>query len=284
MIPSIKLNDGNMMPVIGFGAYLLPDGEECVNTIKTALQTGYRLIDTAAAYTNERSIGKAVRESGVARDEIFLTTKIWVQDYGYEQTLSAIDGALGRLGLDYIDLMLLHRPAGDNIGAYKALEKAKADGKLRSIGVCNHSVNQLKALIDQTDIPPVLDQMECHPLQQEIPLRAYLTDHNIVLESWFPLGHGSKRIFLNETLNTIAQKHGKSLSQIVLKWHIQEGFVVIPKTTNPVHMKENLDIFDFQLDAEDMAAIRALNANRYMAGDPEDPEKLIAYLDVKFEY
>ncbi len=240
---TLRLNDGNSMPRIGMGFYQVPEGEDFETSLKTGLQMGYRLIDTAAAYQNERSIGKAIRESGVKREEIFLTTKLWVQDYGFENAKRSIDGALKRLGLEYVDLLLLHRPAGDAIGAYRALEAAKKEGKIRSIGVCNHTTPQLTALMRETSVVPAVNQVECHPLQQQLKLRRELERHGIVLESWFPLGHGSKRLRLNETLGAIAEKHGKSLSQVILRWHLQEGFVVIPKSSNPGHMRENLDLF-----------------------------------------
>jgi len=279
----LTLNDGNQIPQLGFGLYLVPDDESCVEYVKNALHMGYRLIDTAAAYQNERSVGKGIKESGVKREEIFVTSKIWVQDYGYENARKAIDASLKRLGLDYMDLYLLHRPAGDNIGAYRALEEAKREGKIRSIGVCNHTAAQLRHLMEATSIAPAVDQMECHPLHQQKELRTYLKEKNIILQSWFPLGHGSKRLKLNETLTALSEKYEKSVSQMILRWHIQEGFVAIPKSMNPDHMKENAEIFDFSLDETDMDLIRALDAKRFFAGDPEDPEKLKEYLTIRFD-
>ena len=279
----LKMNDGRSIPQIGMGVYLVEDDEACVESLKTGLKMGYRMIDTAASYMNERSVGKAVRESGVPREEIFVTTKLWVQDYGYENALKAVDRCLDRLGLDYVDLLLLHRPAGDNIGAYKALEEAQRQGKARSIGVCNHTVSQLENLLAQTDVIPAVDQMECHPLQQEVALRPLLAEKNILLESWFPLGHGSKRLKFNGPLNDIAQAKGKSVSQIILRWHIQEGFIVIPKSSNPEHMKENLEVFDFELTEEEMTAIRALDMNRYLGGDPEAKENFEKWETTRFD-
>ena len=283
VMKKITLNDGKKIPQLGFGLYQVPDDESCVNYVKDALQMGYRLLDTAASYENERSVGKGIRESGIPREEIFVTSKMWVQDYGYEAGKKAIDASLDRLGLDYMDLYLLHRPAGDNVGAYKAMEEALLEGKIRSIGVCNHSVGQLNKLIEATTVVPAVDQMECHPLQQEKELRTYLDKKGIALQSWFPLGHGSKRLRFNETLTALAEKYKRSVSQIMLRWHIQEGFVAIPKSMNPDHMKENLAIFDFDLEEEDMEMIRGLDANRYFAGDPEDPEKLRQYLTIHFD-
>lgn len=280
---TLLMNDGNRIPQIGMGVYLVPDDESCVESLKTGLQMGYRLIDTAAAYQNETSVGRAIRESGVPREEIFVTTKLWVQDYGFENAKKAIDRCLSRLSLDYADMILLHRPAGDNIGAYKALEEAQKAGKIRSIGVCNHTILQLQALMSETDVVPAVDQMECHPLQQQPELRKELAKHQILLESWFPLGHGSKRLRFNEQLQALAEKYGKSISQIILRWHVQEGFVVIPKSSNPEHMKENLAVFDFALEEADMEAIRALNANRYLGGDPEDPEKFKMWLETRYD-
>lgn len=277
-----KLNDGNEMPAIGMGVYLVEDNETCVEMLKTGFSLGYRMIDTAAAYENERSVGRAIRESGLPRGEIFLTTKLWVQDYGYNNALAAVDRCLDRLGTDYIDLLLLHRPAGDNIGAYHALEEAQRKGLVRSIGVCNHTVPQLQALLAQTSVIPAVDQVECHPLQQEKQLRPLLDEKGILLESWFPLGHGSKRLKFNEQLQGLAEKYGKSISQIILRWHIQEGFAVIPKSANPEHMKENLDIFNFELAPEDIELIRALDAGRYLGGDPESPENFEKWQSIRY--
>ena len=283
MIASLKMNDGYSIPQLGMGAYLLPDGEECYNSIRSGLEMGLRLIDTASAYTNERTVGRAIRESGIPREEIFLTTKLWVQDYGYENALKGIDRSMERLGLDYVDLFLLHRPAGDNIGAYKALEEAQRQGKIRSIGICNHTKPQLEALLSATDVVPAINQMECHPLQQQKELRPFLEEKGILMESWFPLGHGSKRLKFNETLGAIAAKTGKSVSQVILRWHVQEGFIIFPKSTNPDHMKENMEIFDFELSAEDMDAIRALDAGRYLGGDPESPENFKKWMEIRFD-
>ena len=283
MIATLKMNDGYSIPQLGMGAYLLPDGDECYNSIRSGLDLGLRLIDTAAAYQNERTVGCAIRESGVDRGEIFLTTKLWVQDYGYENALKSIDGALQRLDIGYIDLLLLHRPAGDNIGAYKALEEVQRQGKVRSIGICNHTKPQLEKLLAATDVVPAINQMECHPLQQQKGLRPFLEEKGILMESWFPLGHGSKRLKFNETLTAIAEKAGKSVSQVILRWHIQEGFIIFPKSTNPDHMKENMEIFDFTLSEEDMNAIRALDAGRYLGGDPESPENFKKWESLTFE-
>ena len=280
---TLLMNDGNRIPRLGMGVYLVPDGELCVESIKMGLRMGYRLIDTAAAYENERSVGRGMRESDVSREEIFLTTKLWVQDYGFESAKKAIDRRLERLGVDYIDMILLHRPAGDNAGAYRALEQAQREGKIRSIGVCNHTPLQLKALMEQTSVIPAVNQMECHPLQQQKDLRALLRPNRILLESWFPLGHGSKRLHFNDQIKTISNKYGKSISQIILRWHIQEGFVVIPKSSNPEHQRENLEIFNFTLEETDMETIRGLDANRYLGGDPEDPEKFKAWLETRFD-
>ncbi len=280
---TFTLNDGNKIPQLGLGFYLSESGEATVEYVKNGLKAGYRLLDTAAAYMNERSIAQGIRESGVPREEIFLTTKLWVQDYGYENATRAIDGALRRLDTDYLDLLLLHRPAGDNVGAYKAMEDAQKAGKIRSIGVCNHTVPQLTALMEQTTVVPAVNQMECHPLQQQKELRKLLAQHDIRLESWFPLGHGSKRLRFNEALNAIAEKNNKTIGQVILRWHLQEGFIAIPKSANPDHQKENLDIFDFRLSEEDMNTIRSLDAGRYLGGDPESPELFKKWQELRFE-
>ena len=283
MIASLKMNDGYSIPQLGMGAYQLPDGDECYKSIRDGLDLGLRLIDTASSYENERTVGRAIRESGIPREEIFLTTKLWVQDYGYENALQGIDRSMERLGVDYVDLFLLHRPAGDNIGAYKALEEAQRQGKIRSIGICNHTKPQLEALLAATDVMPAINQMECHPLQQQKELVPFLKEKGILMESWFPLGHGSKRLKFNETLTAIAEKTGKSVSQVILRWHIQEGYIIFPKSTNPDHMKENMEIFDFELAPEDMEAIRSLDAGRYLGGDPESAENFKKWMAIRFD-
>lgn len=278
----IRLNDGHEMPQMGIGLYQVPDDDSCVEYVKSSLEMGFRLIDTAASYLNERSVGKGIKASGIPREEIFVTTKLWVQDYGYEKALKAIDGALERLGLEYVDLMLLHRHEGDSLGAYKAMEEAQKQGKIKSIGVCNYTVKYMQELLENTSVIPAVNQVECHPLQQEKALRELMNPKNIRLESWFPLGHGSKRLKFNETLTAMAEKYQKSISQIILRWHIQEGFVVIPKSMNPEHMKENMTAFDFVLDEADMEAIRALDMNRYLGGNPEDEEAAAKRLETVY--
>lgn len=279
---NLQMNDGNRIPQLGMGVYLMEEEASCVESLKTGLSMGYRMIDTAAAYMNEAAVGRAVRESGIPRDEIFVSTKLWVQDYGRENASHAIDRCLERLQMDYIDLLFIHRPAGDNIGAYQAMEDAYRQGKVKSVGICNHTVPQLERLLKETTIVPAVNQMECHPLQQEKELRKFLKPKQILLESWFPLGHGSKRLSLNENLNQIAEVHQKSVSQIILRWHIQEGFVVIPKSTNPEHMKENMEIFDFSLTNTEMEIIRAMDQNRYLGGDPEAPANFQKWESIHF--
>ena len=281
---TLQLNDGRKIPQMGIGLYLVPDGEECAEYVSKALQMGYRLIDTAASYLNERSVGEGIRRSGVPREEIFVTSKLWIQDYGYEKALNAIDAALERLGLEYLDLMLLHRHEGDSLGAYRALEDAQKAGKVRSIGVCNYSLAYLEELLEHATVVPAVNQVECHPLQQEKKVRPLMEKNGIVLESWFPLGHGSKRLKFNETLSALAEKYGRSVQQIILRWHIQEGFVPIPKTMNPKHLKENLMTFDFVLEEEDMQKIRALDMARYLGGDPEDEAAAQKRLETVFQF
>lgn len=241
----------------------------CEEAVKKALQAGYRLIDTAAAYFNEADVGKAIRNSGIPREEIFVTSKLWMQDYGYEAAKKGIDDSLKKLGLDYMDLYLLHQPYGDTAGAWKALEEAVRAGKIKSIGVSNHTVKLLSNLIPQMEILPAVNQMECNPFFQQKELRKYLDQYGIRLEAWYPLGHADKALLTDERLVKIAEKYGKSVVQVILRWHLQEGIVAIPKATSMEHIKANLDIFDFMLTDYEMAEIRAMDKG-VGTHDPED--------------
>lgn len=265
-VPDLKLNNGLTMPQFGIGTYRIPEGDASRNTVLTALKTGYRHIDTAHAYGNERSIGQAVRESGVPREEIWITSKLWPNEYGEGKTLPAIDKMLARLGTDYIDLVYLHQPVGDYVGCWKELEKAVAQGKIRAIGVSNFDFND--QLFDdfyaQMTIKPVAMQIECHPYAQRKHWQEKLKALDIVLESWFPLGgrESGGEILRDGTINKIAAAHGKSAAQIIIRWHIQEGFAVIPGTDNPAYIEENIDVFDFALNDEEMQDIRSLNSEK----------------------
>lgn len=258
----LKLNDGNVIPQIGFGVFLIPNDGSTYNAVKTALQSGYRHIDTAAAYFNEEEVGQAVRESGIKREEIFVTSKLWLQDYGYEAAKKGIDTSLRKLGVDYIDLYLLHQPYFDTIGAWQALVEAQKEGKIKSIGVSNMTPRLFNDFISQTKIKPAVNQVECNPYFQQKELREVLKKHGTLLEAWYPLGHGNKELLNNEILVKLAQKYNKSAVQIILRWHIQEGNIALPKATSEAHIKDNIDVFDFALSDEEMAQIRALDTGK----------------------
>ena len=258
----LKLNDGNVIPQIGFGVFLIPNDGSTYNAVKVALQSGYRHIDTAAAYFNEEEVGQAVRESGIKREEIFVTSKLWLQDYGYEAAKKGIDTSLRKLGVDYIDLYLLHQPYFDTIGAWQALVEAQKEGKIKSIGVSNMTPRLFNDFISQTKIKPAVNQVECNPYFQQKELREVLKKHGTLLEAWYPLGHGNKELLNNEILVKLAQKYGKDTVQIILRWHIQEGNIALPKATSEAHIKGNIDVFDFALSDEEMAQIRALDTGK----------------------
>lgn len=258
----LKLNDGNVIPQIGFGVFLIPNDGSTYNAVKMALQSGYRHIDTAAAYFNEEEVGQAVRESGIKREEIFVTSKLWLQDYGYEAAKKGIDTSLRKLGVDYIDLYLLHQPYFDTIGAWQALVEAQKEGKIKSIGVSNMTPRLFNDFISQTKIKPAVNQVECNPYFQQKELREVLKKHGTLLEAWYPLGHGNKELLNNEILVKLAQKYHKSAVQIILRWHIQEGNIALPKATSEAHIKGNIDVFDFALSDEEMAQIRALDTGK----------------------
>ena len=258
----IKLNDGNNIPQFGLGVYQVPEGEATINAVKTALEMGIRHIDTAHAYQNERSVGKAIKESGIPRNEIWITTKLWPSEYGEGKTSDAIDKMLKRLDTDYIDLLLLHQQFGDYIGAYKDMQKAVKDGRVKSIGLSNFESERLEEVLDIANIYPSVLQVECHPYYQQNELKKRIKKYGTVIESWYPIGHGDKGL-INEPLFTkLAQKYNKTNVQIILRWHIQEGTIVFPRSTNPVHIKENFGIFDFELNEDEMNEIRKLDSGK----------------------
>lgn len=266
----ILLNDGNRIPAIGFGVFMIPAGEETYNAVMNALKAGYRHIDTAAAYFNEADVGRAVRDSGIPREELFITSKLWLQDYGYEAAKKGIETSLEKLGMDYMDLYLLHQPYGDVVGAWKALEEAKAGGKIRSIGVSNMTVKLWNEFIPQFTTVPAVNQVECNPFFQQKELRKVLTEQNVRLEAWYPLGHGNAAMLSNPIITGLAEKYGKNAGQIVLRFEVQEDIVALPKSTNPTRVAGNLDIFDFALTEEEMEEVRALDTGKG-THDPEAP-------------
>lgn len=270
----VTLNNDAKIPQFGLGVFMVPDGEETEKACLDALKLGYRHIDTAHAYQNERSVGKAVAESGIPREEIWITSKLWPSEYGEEKSSDAIDKMLKRLDTDYIDLLLLHQQVGDYMGAWRAMEKAVEDGKVRAIGLSNFESDRLEEVCTNAKIKPAVLQVECHPYYQQNQLKKRIEPYGTVIEAWYPIGHGDSDL-INEPLFTqLADKYGKTNVQIILRWHIQEGIVVFPKSTNPQHIKDNFDIFDFELTEEEMNKVRALDKNkRFYNATLEEQEK-----------
>ncbi|UQZ35499.1 2,5-diketo-D-gluconic acid reductase [Paenibacillus sp. PK3_47] len=255
----VTLNNGVEMPIIGFGVYQITDMAECERIVGEAITAGYRSFDTSAAYFNEEAVGRAIAKSDVPREEFFITTKLWIQDASYEAAKGAYQASLDRLGLDFLDLYLIHQPFGDYYGAWRAMEELYEDKKVRAIGVSNFDDARLADLIIHNKVAPVLNQVETHPFFQQKTAIETMKKYGVQIESWGPFAQGGNNIFLNPALLEIAEAHGKSVGQVVLRWHIQRGVVVIPKSTNPNRMKQNLDVFDFELTKEDMGKIAELD-------------------------
>ncbi len=270
----ITLNDGNKIPQFGIGVYQVPEGIESFNAVTQALNIGIRHIDTAHAYQNERSVGKAIKESTISREEIWVTTKLWPSEYGKGLTSTAIDKMLERLNTHYIDLILLHQQFGDYIGAYKDMQKAVKDGRVKSIGLSNFESHRLEEVLEIADIKPSVLQVECHPYYQQNDLKKRIVQYGTVIESWYPIGHGDKNL-INEPLFTkLANKYNKTNVQIILRWHIQEGTIIFPRSTNPVHIRENFEIFDFELSKEEIEEIHQLDTGkRFFNMTLEEQEK-----------
>jgi diketogulonate reductase-like aldo/keto reductase len=255
----ITLNDGNKIPQFGLGVFQISGDEKTKEACLEAFKLGYRHVDTAHAYQNERGVGQAVKESGLPREEIWITTKLWPSEYGEGKTAKAIDKMLERLQTDYIDLLLLHQQFGDYLGAWKDMEKAVAESKVKSIGLSNFESERLEEVLAAATINPSVLQVECHPYYQQNDLKKRIAPYNTVIESWYPLGHGDAALIEEPVFTKLAEKYGKTNAQIILRWHIQEGIIVFPKSSNPVHIKENIDIFDFELTEEEMNEIRQLD-------------------------
>lgn len=270
----VELNNGVKMPQLGFGVFQVPDLKECEQAVLDAIDSGYRLIDTAAAYHNEEAVGAAIKKSGVAREELFITSKLWVSDASYERAKKGIETSLNKLGLDYIDLYLLHQPYGDVIGAWKALEEAYHAGKIRAIGVSNFYADQLKNLILTCDVKPVINQIEVNPWYQQKQEIKLNQAEDVRVEAWTPFAEGKHNIFQNEVLAEIGQKYGKANGQVILRWLMQRGIVVIPKSVHKNRMEENFDVFDFELSDEDMQTIAKLDKNESQFFDHRDPETI----------
>jgi 2,5-diketo-D-gluconate reductase A len=267
----VVLNNGIEMPILGFGVYQVPDAEECERSVYQAIQTGYRLIDTAAAYRNEEAVGKAIRRSGVPREELFITTKLWIQDAGYENTKKAFAKSLKRLQLDYLDLYLIHQPFGDIYGAWRAMEELYREGKVKAIGVSNFYPDRLMDLILHNDVVPAVNQIETHPFNQQIDTQTFLEENKVQIESWGPFAEGKNNLFQNELLTSIGKKYGKSVAQVTLRWMIQRGVVVIPKSVRQERIEQNFDVFDFELSLHDMEQIKTLDTKASLFINHQDP-------------
>ncbi|MBB4689706.1 aldo/keto reductase [Amycolatopsis jiangsuensis] len=269
-IPVTKLGNGVEMPQLGFGVFQVPD-DETQAAVKAALEAGYRSIDTAKVYGNEEGVGQALAESGIARDELFITTKLWNADQGYDETLRAFDASLGRLGLDQLDLYLIHWPLPQRdkyVATWKALEKLYEDGRVRAIGVSNFQPTHLQRLLDEGSVAPVVNQIELHPYLNQEELRAFHAGHGIATEAWSPLAKGGD-LLADDTVRQLATKHGRTPAQIVIRWHLQLGNVVIPKSVTPSRIAENLDVFGFTLADEDVAALSSLDRGLRTGPDPD---------------
>ncbi|MBS5622960.1 MAG: aldo/keto reductase [Clostridium sp.] len=269
---TIKLNNGVEMPLEGFGVFQVPNLAVCEQAVLDAIATGYRLIDTAAAYMNEEAVGKAIAKCGVPREELFITTKLWVQDASYEGAKQAIETSMKKLGLDYIDLYLIHQPMGDYIGAYRAMEEANEEGKLKAIGVCNCYPQILADICETVEIKPAVNQVELHPFFQQESALALMKEYGVHPEAWGPFAEGNHGIFTHPVLTRIGQKYGKSAAQVALRWNVQRGVTVIPKSVHKERMEQNMDIWDFQLSSEDMAEIAGLDIGRSEIVDHSDPK------------
>ncbi len=269
---NITLSNGVEIPVLGFGTFQITDPVEVVNSVKSAIQAGYRHIDTAQSYMNEEAVGRGIKESGVPREEIFLTTKIWVEHTTYEGVLDSFEGSLKRLDVDYVDLLLLHQPYNDTFGAWRAMEELLEAGKVRSIGVSNFSADQIINLATYNKVTPHMNQIEANPFHQRKEYIQLLKDEGIVPEIWAPFAEGMNNLFENEILNKIGEKYDKTAAQVVLRWLVEQDTVVLAKTVRPERMKENLDVFDFSLDAEDKEKIKSLDQEISQFFDHKDPE------------
>jgi 2,5-diketo-D-gluconate reductase A len=268
--PALALNDGHLIPQLGLGVYKVPDAE-AASVVETAIGGGYRHLDTAALYGNEKGVGDGMRASGIPRDELFVTTKVWDTDHGYDKTLRAFDVSLGRLGLDFVDLYLIHWPVPSMdlyVDTWRALETLRAEGRAVSIGVSNFATHHLQRLLDETDTVPALNQVELHPWLPQREVREFDAANGILTQAWSPLARG--RIIGDATLESIAQKHGRSVAQVVIRWHLQLGIVVIPKSVTAARIRENIDVFGFELDAGDLAAIDSLATGQRTGMNPDD--------------
>jgi diketogulonate reductase-like aldo/keto reductase len=269
---TVKLNNGVEVPILGFGVFQITDLAECERSVIDAIQVGYNHIDTAASYQNEEAVGRGIKQSGAARKDLFITTKIWIQSNGYESTLQAFDRSLNRLQLDYIDLYLIHQPFGDVHGEWRAMEELYGQGKIRAIGVSNFQLDRIMDLMIHNKITPAVNQIEVNPFQQQIETQKFLQDNSVQVEAWAPFAEGKNNIFQNEILLSIAAKYEKSAAQVILRWVLQRGIITLAKSTRKERMVENINVFDFELSAEDLAAIATLDTKTSSFFDHRNPE------------
>ncbi len=269
---TVTLNNGVEIPILGFGVFQITDPAECERSVIEAIQTGYRHIDTAASYQNEEAVGRGIKQSGVAREKLFIPTKLWIQGTGYEGTLKAFERSLNRLQLDYLDLYLIHQPFGDVYGEWRAMEELHQQGKIRAIGVSNFQPDRIMDLMIHNQITPAVNQIEVNPFQQQIETQKFLQDNTVQVEAWAPFAEGRNNIFQNTVLLSIAAKHQKSVAQVILRWVVQRGIIALAKSTRQERMLENISVFDFELSAEDMAAIASLDTKTSCFFDHRNPE------------
>jgi 2,5-diketo-D-gluconate reductase A len=279
----VLLNNGIEMPILGFGVFQVTDAEVCERSVYEALRAGYRLIDTAAAYLNEDAVGKAIKRSGVVREVLFVTTKLWIQDAGYESAKVAFEKSLRRLQLDYLDLYLIHQPFGDVYGSWLAMEELYREGRIRAIGVANFQPDRIMDLIMHNKVIPAVDQIETHPFCQQIETQRFLKENNVQIQAWAQFAEGKNNIFKNELLLSLAKKHGKSVAQVILRWLIQRGVIVIPKSVHKERIVENFNVFNFELSREDMDEIATLDRKVSSFFDHRDPEIVKSLSIVKID-
>lgn len=270
----VVVNNGVKMPILGFGVYQVTDTNDCERSVVEAIETGYRLIDTAASYLNEEAVGKGIKQSGIAREELFITTKLWIQRNGYEGTIRAFENSLKRLQLDYLDLYLIHQPFGDVYGEWRAMEEIYQEGRTKAIGVSNFQPDRLMDLMVHNEIVPAVNQIETNPFNQQIDTQKFLQDNNIQIEAWAPFAEGRNNIFKNELLLEVAAKYKKSVAQVILRWLSQRGIVVLSKSVSKRRMLENISVLDFELSMDDMTEITSLDTKTSSFFDHRDPEKV----------
>lgn len=270
-VPTVTLNNGVAMPILGFGVFQVPDPAECKRSVRDAIDVGYRLLDTAASYGNEEAVGAAIKSHGIDRSELFVTTKLWVQDASYEGAKAAFERSINKLGLDYLDLWLIHQPYGDVYGAWRAMEELHKAGRIRAIGISNFYPDRLVDFVLHNEVKPAVNQIEIHPFHQQTDAVKILEEYGVQPEAWGPFAEGKNGLFTNEVLQPIADKHGKSIAQVVLRWLTDRGIVAIPKSVRKERMAQNFDIFDFDLDAGDLDAIAKLDQNASSFFDHRDP-------------